>query len=126
MNRLAVWVAQTAVGATVPMALAQATASPLPEIEAGARLDPDIAAQPLVAMDLILSLEGMARGALIQRPRSASASDALTAHLVTELMIPVFVTKTVLFRCRRARGIDTSSWAWAVGPSRTAERGSQA
>ena len=44
MNRLAVWVAQTAVGATVPMALAQATASPLPEIAAGAWLDPDIAA----------------------------------------------------------------------------------
>ena len=67
MNRVAVWVAQTAVGATVPMALAQATATPLPEIEAGARLDPDIAAQPLGAMDLILSLEGMARGASIQR-----------------------------------------------------------
>jgi hypothetical protein len=93
MNRLAVWVAQTAVGATVPMALAQATASPLPEIEAGARLDPDIAAQPLGAMDLILSLEGMARGAKIQRAKiqrakiqrakSASASNALTAHPVT-------------------------------------------
>ena len=88
MNRLAVWVAQTAVGATVPMALAQATASPLPEIAAGARLDPDIAAQPLGAMDLILSLEGMARGAKIQRAkiqraRSASASNALTAHPVT-------------------------------------------
>ena len=50
MSRLAVWVAQTAVGATVPTTLAQATASPLPEIEADARLDPDIAAQPLVAM----------------------------------------------------------------------------
>ena len=88
MNRLAVWVAQTVVGATVPMALAQATASPLPEIEAGARLDPDIAAQSLVAIDLILSLEGMARGASIQRAkiqraRSASASNALTAHPVT-------------------------------------------
>ena len=63
MNRLAVWVAQTAVGATAPMALAQATASPLPEIAAGAGLDPDIAAPPLVAMDVILGLEGMARGA---------------------------------------------------------------
>ena len=93
MNRLAVWVAQTAVGATVPMALAQATASPLPEIEAGARLDPDIAAQPPVAMDMILGLEGMARGASIQRAKiqrakiqrakSASASNALTAHPVT-------------------------------------------
>ena len=89
MNRLAVWVAQTAVGATVPMALAQATASPLPEIAAGAGLDPDIAAPPLVAMDLILGLEGMARGAKIQRakiqraPRSASASNALTVHPVT-------------------------------------------
>ena len=88
MNRLAVWVAQTAVGATVPMALAQATATPLPEIEADARLDPDIAAQPLGAMDLILSLEGMARGAKIQRAKiqrakSASASNALTAHPVT-------------------------------------------
>ena len=47
MNRVAVWVAQTAVGAAVPMALAQATASPLPEIAAGAGLDPDIAAPPL-------------------------------------------------------------------------------
>jgi hypothetical protein len=83
MNRLAVWVAQTAVGATVPMALAQATASPLPEIEADARLDPDIAAQPLGAMDLILGLEGMARGALIQRARSASGSNALAVHPVT-------------------------------------------
>ena len=91
MNRLAVWVAQTAVGATVPMALAQATAPPL--TEADARLAPDIAAQPPVAMDLILSLEGVARGAKIQRAkiqrakiqraRSASASDALTVHPVT-------------------------------------------
>ena len=86
MNRLAVWVAQTAVGATVPMALAQATAPPL--TEADARLAPDIAAQPPVAMDLILSLEGVARGAKIQRAkiqraRSASASNALTAHPVT-------------------------------------------
>ena len=86
MNRLAVWVAQTVVGATVPMALAQATAPPL--TEADARLAPDIAAQPPVAMDLILSLEGVARGAKIQRAkiqraRSASASNALTAHPVT-------------------------------------------
>ena len=108
MNRLAVWVAQTAVGATVPMALAQATASPLPEIEADARLDPDIAAPPLVAMNVSLGLEGMARGAAIQRAKvqrakvqrakvqrtkvqrtkvqrtkSASASNSLTAHPVT-------------------------------------------
>jgi hypothetical protein len=93
MNRVAVWVAQTVVGATVPTALAQATATPLPEIEAGARLDPDIAAQPLVAMDLILSLEGMARGASIQcakiqcakvqGAKSASASNALAVHPVT-------------------------------------------
>ena len=95
MNCLAVWVAQTAVGATVPMALAQATASPLPEIEAGARLDPDIAAQPLGAMDVILGLEGMARARLkrqfnaprfnAQDPmrRSTSASNALTVHPVT-------------------------------------------
>jgi hypothetical protein len=66
MNHVAFWVAQTAVGATVPMALAQATASPLPEIAAGARLDPDIAAQPLGAMDLILSLEGRAQGSTRQ------------------------------------------------------------
>ena len=93
MNRVAVWVAQTAVGATVPMALAQATASSLTGIEAGAGLDPDIAAPPPVAIDLILSLEGMARGAKIQRAKiqrakiqrakSASASNALTAHPVT-------------------------------------------
>jgi hypothetical protein len=88
MNCVAVWVAQTAVGATVPVALAQATASPLPEIGADARLDPDIAPQPLAAMDAILGLEGMARGAKIQRAkiqraRSASASNALTAHPVT-------------------------------------------
>ena len=56
--------------------------------EADARLDPDIAAQPLGVMDLILGLEGMARGALfqrakIQRAKSASASNALTAHPVT-------------------------------------------
>ena len=88
MNRFAVWVAQTAVGATAPMALAQATASSLTGIEAGAGLDPDIAAPPPVAIDLILGLERMARGALIQRAkiqraRSASASNALTAHPVT-------------------------------------------
>ena len=87
MNRVAVWVVQTAVGAAVPMALAQATASPLPEIAAGAGLAPDIAAPP-VAMDVIHRLEGMARGAKIQRAkiqraRSASASNALTAHPVT-------------------------------------------
>jgi hypothetical protein len=131
MNRLAVWVAQTAVGATVPMALAQATASPLPEIEAGARRDPDIAAPPLVAMDMILGLEGMARGALIQRAKiqrakSASASNAPTVHPVTAANDSGFMTPMVLFRCRRARGIDRSSRAQAVGPSRAAERGSQA
>ena len=54
MNRLAVWVAQTAMSVTVPRALAQATASPLTEIEDGAWLDPDIAAHPLVAMNVIL------------------------------------------------------------------------
>ena len=64
MNRLAILVPQTAVGATVPTALAQATASPLPEIEAAARLDHNIAAQPLVAMNAILGREGMARGVL--------------------------------------------------------------
>ena len=89
MNRVAVWVAQTAVGAT---ALAQAT----PLTEADARLDPDIAAQPLVAMNVSLGLEGMARGAAIQgakiqgakvqrakiqRTKSASASNALTILL---------------------------------------------
>ena len=82
MNRVAVWVAQTAVGAAVPTALAQATASPLPEFAAGAGLDPDIAAPP-VAMDVILGLEGRARGAKIQRARPVSASNALTAHSVT-------------------------------------------
>jgi hypothetical protein len=87
MNRVAVWVAQT-VGAAVPTALAQATASPLPEIAAGAGLDPDIAAQPLGAMNVILGREGMARGAKIQRAkiqraRSASASNALAVHPVT-------------------------------------------
>ena len=86
MNRLAVWVARTAVGATAPMALAQATASPLPEIAAGAGLDPDMAAPPLVAMNAIFSREGIARGALIQRAKiqrtkSASASNALTILL---------------------------------------------
>ena len=100
MNRLAVWVAQTAVGATAPMALAQATASSLTGIEAGAGLDPDIAAPPPVAIDLILGLERMARGALIQRAkiqrakgqraRPASASDALTVHPVPRRMIPGF------------------------------------
>jgi hypothetical protein len=93
MNRVAVWVAHTTVGATVPTALAQATATPLPEIEAGARLDPDIAAQPLVALNVILGREVMARGASIQRAKiqcakiqcakSASASNALTVHPVT-------------------------------------------
>jgi hypothetical protein len=98
MSRSAVLVAQTAVGATVPTALAQATASPLPEIAAGAGLDPDIAAQPIGAMDLILSLEGMARGAKIQRAKiqrakiqcakiqcakSASASNTLSVHPIT-------------------------------------------
>jgi hypothetical protein len=91
MNRVTVWVAQTAVGAAVPTALAQVTASPLPEIAAGARLAPDIAGPP-VAMDVIHRLEGSARGALIRRAKiqcakiqcaeSASASDALTVHPV--------------------------------------------
>jgi hypothetical protein len=94
------------VGATVPMALARATTSPLSE--ADDRLDPDIAAPPLVAMNVSLGLEGMARGAAIQRAKvqrakvqrakvqrtkvqrtkvqrtkSASASNSLTAHPVT-------------------------------------------
>ena len=130
MNRVAVWVAQTAVGATVPMALAQATASPLSEIAAGARLDPDIAAQPLVAMNVILGREGMAQGAKIQRvkiqrAKSASASNALTAHPVTAANDSRICDKTVLFRCCRARGIDRSSRAQAVGPSRAAEGGSR-
>jgi hypothetical protein len=47
MNRVAIWVAQTAVGATAPMALAQATASPLPGVAAGTWFDADIAARPL-------------------------------------------------------------------------------
>ena len=135
MNRLAVLLAQTAVGATVPTALAQATASPRNEIEAGARLDLDIAAPPLVAMDVSLGLEGMARGGWIQRTNiqrtniqrttSASASDALTAHPVTAASDSRICDKTVLFRCRRARGIDKSSWAPAAGPSRAAEGGSR-
>jgi len=103
MNRVTFWVAHTTVGATVPRAWAQATASPLTTIAAGARLDPDIAAQPLVAMNAIFSREGMARGASIQRAkiqrakiqrakiqhakiqraRSASASNAPTAHPIT-------------------------------------------
>ena len=79
MNRVAAWVAQTAVGATVLIA---ARASPLPEIAANAGLDPDIAAPRLVAMDLSHGLEGMAGGAVIQRARSASASNALTVLLI--------------------------------------------
>jgi hypothetical protein len=47
MNRLAIGVAQTAVAATVSVAPAQATASPLTGIAAGAGLDADIAAPPL-------------------------------------------------------------------------------
>ena len=87
MNGVAFWVAQT-VGATVPTALAQATTSPLPAIAAGARLDPNIAAPPLAALNLILGREGIARRALIQRAKiqcakSASASNALTVHPIT-------------------------------------------
>ena len=67
MNRLAVWVAQTAVGVTVPTGLTQATVSPLTKIEVSPRLDPYIAAPPLVAMNVVLSLEGMAPAVLIQR-----------------------------------------------------------
>ena len=130
MNRLAVWVAQTAMSVTVPRALAQATASPPTEIEDGAWLDPDIAAQPLVAMDVSLGLEGMARGAKIQRAKiqrakPASASNALTAHPVIAANDSGFMTPTVLFRCRRVHGIDKSSRAQAVGPSRAAEGGSR-
>ena len=80
MNGVAVWVAQT-VGAAVPTALAQATASPLPEIAAGAGLAPDIAAQPLDAMDVILGLEGMARGASIQRAKIQCARSNASSPL---------------------------------------------
>jgi hypothetical protein len=74
MNGVAFWVAQT-VGATVPTALAQATTSPLPAIAAGARLDPNIAAPPLAALNLILGREGIARRALIQRAKIQCAKD---------------------------------------------------
>ena len=131
MNRVAAWVAQTAVGATVPMALAQATASPLTGIETGPRLDPDITAPPLVAMDVILGLEGMARGASIQRAKiqcakSASASNALTVHPVTAANDSRICDKNGSVPMPNPPGIDTSSWAWAVGPSRASEGGSQA
>jgi hypothetical protein len=89
MNRLAIWVAQTAMGAKAPMAPAQAMASPLT--------------------------------AIVQPPPGLS-----TSSQGGRSMLPLFVTKTVLFRCRSARGIDKSSWVQAVGPSRAAERGSQA
>ena len=116
MNRLAVWVAQTAMSVTVPRALAQATASPLTEIEDGAWL---ITAQPLVAMNVMLCLEGMCRRVLVQRARTASASNALTVHPVTaRRMITAFMTKTVLFRCRRACGIER-----AVGHRLSARHG---
>ena len=119
MNRLAVWVAQTAMSVTVPRALAQATASPLTEIEDGAWLDPDIAAQPLVAMNVMLGLEGMGRRVLVQRARTASASNALSVHPVTaRRMIPAFMTQMVLFRCRRSCGIER-----AVGHRLSARHG---
>ena len=100
MNRVAVWVAQTAVGATVPMALAQAGASPLSEIEAGARLDPDIA-------------------------RRASASNALTVLPVTAANDSGFMTETVLFRCQ-IRPASREQLGTGCRPARAAERGSQA
>ena len=68
MNRLAVWVAQTNLAATAPRILAQVMASPLPEIAAGAGLDADIAAPPLIATDLILGLESMARPSCFKPP----------------------------------------------------------
>jgi hypothetical protein len=88
MNRLAIWVARTAVGATVPMALAQAMASPLPQIAASSRLAPDIIEPPLVAMKVSFGLEGMARAAKIQHAKiqhikSASPFSASTVHRVT-------------------------------------------
>jgi hypothetical protein len=135
MNRVAVWVAHTTVGAKVPTALAQATATPLPEIEAGARLDPDIAAQPLVALNVILSLEGMARGASIQRAKiqcakiqcakSASASNALTVHPVTAANDSRICDKNGSVPVPPRAGIARSSWAQAAGPSRAAEGGSR-
>ena len=111
MNCSAIWVAPTAVGITVPIVVAQAMASPLPEITAGGGFDADIAAPPLIATDLILGLEGMARGVLVQRARSVLAIEAPTVHPVAAAMIPEFITPTVLFRCRRVLGIDKSSRA---------------
>jgi hypothetical protein len=63
------------------MALAQATASPLPGIAAGTWFDVDIAARPLVAIDVILSKTW--RGTCRFNARSASASNTLTVHPVT-------------------------------------------
>jgi hypothetical protein len=58
-------------------------------------------------MNVMLGLEGMGRRVLVQRARTASASNALTVHPVTaRRMIPAFMTQTVLFRCRRACGIE--------------------
>jgi hypothetical protein len=145
MNRVAFWVAHTTVGATVPTALAQAAAAPLPEIEAGARLDPDIAARPLVALNVILGREGMARGALIQRAKiqcakiqcakiqsakiqcakSASASDALAVHPVTAAKDSRICDKNGSVPMPTRACIDKSSWAPAAGPSRAAEGGSR-
>jgi hypothetical protein len=104
MNRVAIWVAQTAVGATARMVPAQATASPLPAIAAAARLGRDIAAPP-IAMDVMPGLEGRARDALIQRGRFASASNALTVHPVTRRMIPGFMTPEFRHagRCKAAK-----------------------
>jgi hypothetical protein len=145
MNRVAFWVAQTTVGATVPTALAQATASPLPEIEAGARLDPDIAAQPLVAMNAIFGREGMARGASIQRAKILCAKIQCAKVQCAKIQC---AKVRFSIRCARRASvtaakdsricdkngsvpmptracIDKSSWAPAAGPSRAAEGGSR-
>ena len=92
MNRLAVSVAHRAVTATMSMPLAQATASSLFEIETRARLDPDIAAPPLVAMNGTVRVECTARGDLIQAAPSAAAFNALAAHPVAARLIPGFMT----------------------------------
>ena len=119
MNRLAVWVAQTAMSVTVPRALTLAAASPPTEIEDGAWLDPDIAAQPLVAMNVILGLEGMGRRVLVQRARTASASNALTVHPVTARRMNSRIHDTNGSAPMSTRVWHReSSWAQAVGPSR--------
>jgi hypothetical protein len=68
---------------------------------------------------MMLDLEGMGRRVLVQRARTASASNALSVHPVTaRRMIPAFMTQTVLFRCRRSCGIER-----AVGHRLSARHG---